>query len=335
MSDYQEAKKQEAKKCAAPHSLTETEEEIPEQNSFPCSCCGQAVPEGAIFCPECGQNLKAPSFCTNCGAAIIEGADICEACKSWLLHDQCIFCYAHLEHDAAFCPECGNPRDGIKCPDCGNLSIFDFCTRCGKALTESAAKALKLAKADPDAKALVDSIQETVKIEAEIAKLEILIKEAPGTLSSAAPARPQERTMGRFSASKMAAILQTEKNIDSAAIRRTEEQKKADEHARKRAGEEQQQEAERLQRVHEREVKEAQARMEALEKEKAKALAAAAAARALLKSKTFASHQDARCFHNAMKPVSPRGWLCNYAGCLHDDGPNGCYCPSMGGEWII
>ena len=333
MSDYQEAKKQAEKKSSASPNLARPDEETLVQKSFPCPGCGCAAPEGAIFCPECGHNLKAPSFCNNCGAAIIEGADICESCKSWILEDQCMFCYAQLEHDAVFCEECGNPRKGISCPNCGNLSIFDFCTKCGKPLTENAAKAFEAVKSDPDAKALVDSIQETVSIGAEIAKLEKLINQAPLS-PSASPVMSPEKKMGRFSESKMAAILNTDKNIDSAAIRRTEEQKKAEDYARKLDEENQQKENERLHRVHEREVKEAQARMKALEEERAKALAAAAEARAKLRSKTFDSHQEARCFHNARKPANPRGWLCNFADCLHEDGPNGCYCPSMGGMWI-
>lgn len=335
MSDYQEAKKQQAKKNAPSPGNFQTEEQNIDQNAIPCPGCGCAVPEDAAFCPECGQNLKDPAFCNNCGAAIIEGADICESCKSWILQDQCMFCYAHLEHDADFCEECGNPRNGIKCPSCGNLSIFDFCTKCGKPLTENAAKAFELAKTDPDARALVDSIQETVSIEAEMAKLEILINEPPPEFTPIAIEKPQERKMGRFSDSKMAAILKTDQNMDSAAARKAEEQKRADDHAKKVAEDNQKVENERLQRVHEREVKEAQERMRKLEEEKARALAAAAEARAKLKLKTFTSHQEARCFHNARKPASPRGWLCNYASCLHEDGPNGCYCPSQGGEWVV
>jgi len=332
MSDYQEAKKKDVKKSSVSAGFVQSDEENLVQNAFPCPGCGQTVLEEAAFCSECGYNLKTRAFCTNCGAAIIEGADICESCKSWILDGQCMFCYAFLEKDAAFCEECGNPRDGIKCPDCGNLSIFDFCTKCGKPLTESAVKSLELAKTDPDARALVDSIQETVGIEAEIAKLQAFINDTP------APApiqeKPQEKKMSRFSDSKMAAILKTDQNIDAVFARQREEQKQKEEYAKKQSEETQKKEAEQRQRVHEREVKEAQARMEALEKEKEKALAAAAEARAKLKLKTFASNQDARCFHNARRPVNPRGWLCNYADCLHEDGPNGCYKPSDGGEWV-
>jgi len=334
MSDYQEAKKKEVRKSPVSASHIQAEEENPVQNASPCPGCGEAIPEGAVFCPECGYNLKNPSFCTNCGTEIVEGADICVSCKSWILHDQCVFCYAHLDSNAAFCEECGNPRDGIVCPGCGSLSIFDFCTKCGKPLTEGAAKAIALAKSDPDAKAFVESIQETVNINSEIEELTALLNEIPIAPPSATPAKPQERKMGRFSDSKMAAILQTDQNMDGAVKRRADEQRKADEHAKTQADAAQQAETERLQRVHDKKVKEAQARLEALEKERQKALAAAAEARARLKSKIFPSNQDARSFHNAMRPVNPRGWLCNYADVLHEAGPNDCHCPSQGGEWI-
>jgi len=335
MSDYQEASKKEAKKTSVSPSFTQTSEESSVQNALPCPGCGNPIPEEAVFCPECGHNLKNPSFCTNCGAGIVEGADICESCKSWVLHDQCMFCYAHLDSNAEFCEECGNPRGGIVCPGCGNLSIFDFCTKCGKALTEGAAKAIALAKSDPDAKALVESVQETVNIAAEIEELTALLNEAPSIPSFTSPAKPQTRKMERFSDSKMAAILQTDQNIDGAAKRRAEEQRKADEYAKNQADAAQQVESERLQRVHDKKVKEAQARLEALEKERQKALAAAAEARAKLKAKVFHSNQEARSFHNAMRPVNPRGWLCNYADVLHEVGPNDCHCPSQGGEWIF
>jgi predicted amidophosphoribosyltransferase len=45
-----------------------------------------------------------------------------------------------------FCPECGKPKDGIPCPNCGNLSIFDFCSVCGKPVTEEAIADLQKAK---------------------------------------------------------------------------------------------------------------------------------------------------------------------------------------------
>ncbi|MCL2763832.1 MAG: zinc ribbon domain-containing protein [Treponema sp.] len=352
MSDFQEARKQEARKSVQPQAPVEIIEENITIASHPCPKCGVAVPEGAVFCPECGLNLKAPSFCPNCGAKIAEEADICESCKAWLLDDQCKFCYTLMEKDATFCAECGNPRDGIKCPDCGNLSIFDFCTKCGRPLTEGAVKALAFAKTDPDAKALVDSIQETVSIEAELQKLEELINASPPEINvptppqNIGPAVPaQVKKMGRFSESKMAAILKTDKNMDGAALRRAEEQKKAEDHAKKLEDERQQEESQRLQRVHEKEVNEARARhekevseararKEALERDKVKALAAAAEAKEKLRKKTFLTHQEARCFHNARRPSNPRGWLCNYADYLHDDGPNGCYKPCLGGQWV-
>ncbi|MDR0313637.1 MAG: hypothetical protein LBI14_08560 [Treponema sp.] len=48
--------------------------------------------------------------------------------------------------DALFCPECGKPKDGIPCHHCGNLSIFDFCSVCGKPVTEEAIADVQRAK---------------------------------------------------------------------------------------------------------------------------------------------------------------------------------------------
>jgi len=63
------------------------------------------------------------------------------------LEGKCKFCYADLSSsDALFCPECGKPKDGIPCPNCGTLSIFDFCSKCGKPVTEEAIAELKHAQ---------------------------------------------------------------------------------------------------------------------------------------------------------------------------------------------
>jgi hypothetical protein len=230
----------------------------------------------------------------------------------------CTFCYTELEPGSVFCNECGNPKDGIKCPDCGNNSIFDFCTNCGKALTEGAQAALELAASDPDAKMVVESAVQAASIEAEIAKLEKLIQEAPEPIIE----EPPKPRTGRFSDSKMAAILKTDQNMDSTALRKAEEETKTADMAKAREAIEKQEK-----------VREAAAKKQELEKQKTQAIAAAQAALENFKNKQFLTHQDARRFHNAMRPGNPSGWLCNFTNTVHPDGPNGCDEPCHGGYW--
>jgi len=317
MSDYQQAKKQEVKKSSNVPPAPKAKEKIQGKSAAPCPNCGASVPEGALFCPECGSDLNNPSFCPNCGAKTSPGADICPICKTWLLEGQCKFCYTELAPDAVFCPECGNHKDGIQCPNCGTLSIFDFCTKCGTPLTEGAALALELAKDDPDAQKLVAAVEQAVTIEAELAKLEALLNaDAP-----ASPAPPPVRK-SLFSDRQFASIMKTGENRESAVLHRVEEEKKAAETARMH--EEQKRQSD---------IREAKARKEALEKQKEEAIAAANAAKMKFKSKTFLSHQDARRFHNAMRPARTSGWLCNFTNTVHIDGPNGCDQPGLGGYW--
>ncbi|MDR3019978.1 MAG: zinc ribbon domain-containing protein [Treponema sp.] len=320
MTGSQQAQKQEEKKTAAPPP-SQTKVKPKDQNEILCPGCSAGVPEGALFCPECGFNLGQPSFCPNCGANVNPGADICITCKSWLLDGQCKFCYANLSHDAVFCPDCGNPKDGIPCPKCHNLSIFDFCTTCGIPLTEGGQAALELAQSDPDAKTMVESFQQAASIEAEIAKLESLISDAPETLTALPPIREKKE---RFSNLQMAAVLKSEQNIDIAAVRRAEDEKRAAESA-KRKEEEKRQAA----------IAEAAEKKRALERQKAEALEAAQKAMMKFKDKQFLTHQEARRFHNAIKPAGDdvAGWLCNFTNTVHPDGPNGCDEPGHGGYW--
>ena len=354
MSDYQEAKKQDVKKSGSAPPAHRVQEKIQEQNAVPCPNCGASIPDDALFCPECGADLNHPAFCQNCGAKTSPGADICEVCKTWLLEDQCKFCYAHLPPDAEFCPECGNPKDGIQCPHCGALSIFDFCPKCGKPLTEGAAQALQLAKDDPDAQEVAAALEQAVSIEAELAELKALIDSeppvdtTPPTVDSMPPEdiAPPPVRRERFSANQMAAIMNTEKNMEDAAARQAEAEKRAQEEAKRQQEEQERkvklreakarEEARRQEQERQAKIQEAIARKEALERQKEAALAAAILASARCREKKFFSHQEARRFHMAMRPDDDRvsGWLCNYSGTVHGSGPDECAEPSQGGCWV-
>lgn len=70
--------------------LTELMKE-PEPEMEVCPVCGAEVPEGAVFCEECGTAIRAkapaapelppePRRCPNCGNELREGARFCGKC---------------------------------------------------------------------------------------------------------------------------------------------------------------------------------------------------------------------------------------------------------------
>ena len=73
----------------------------------PCAKCGTAVPEGAKFCPGCGEKQASGSFCPECGAAVPAGAKFCPECGKKMGASVCAKCGAELAAGAKFCPECG------------------------------------------------------------------------------------------------------------------------------------------------------------------------------------------------------------------------------------
>ncbi|MBQ3569998.1 MAG: SPFH domain-containing protein [Methanocorpusculum sp.] len=73
----------------------------------PCAKCGAAVPEGAKFCPSCGEKQDSGSFCPECGAAVPAGAKFCPECGKKVGASVCAKCGAELAAGAKFCPECG------------------------------------------------------------------------------------------------------------------------------------------------------------------------------------------------------------------------------------
>ena len=72
-----------------------------------CAKCGTAVPDGAKFCPGCGEKQYAGSFCPECGAAVPVGAKFCPECGKKMGAAACPKCGAELSPGAKFCPECG------------------------------------------------------------------------------------------------------------------------------------------------------------------------------------------------------------------------------------
>jgi len=346
MSDYQGSKKSSSapaqKSTAKPQSKIQSK--TPEQKAVLCPNCSASVPEEAVFCPECGFNLNAPVFCPNCGTETTPDADICQACGAWLLDGKCMFCYAELDPNADFCADCGNPKGGITCPHCGNHSIFDFCTKCGKPLTEGAAIAMELVKNDPSAKKLLESIQAAAEIEAELAELDTFISNilASGPSSddgnnssfNDSPAPPVKKSL--FSDSQLSAILKTAENKDAVAARQAEAAKKAEEFRRKQEADQKRMQDADAEKAAVVARKKAEERRKELELQRAKAKAEAQEALKELQNKTFLNQQESRRFFNAIKTlgIAPDGWLCNAYGTLHDSGPNECANPSGGGRWV-
>jgi hypothetical protein len=248
------------------------------------------------------------NICPNCGANVKPEADICEVCHTWLLNGKCKFCYADINLHDAYCSECGNPRDGIQCPHCGSLSIFDFCINCGKPLTEGAQEALELAKHDLDAKALIDAVGDLAKIEADLATLGAPMID---------PVKINPKIDPKKEAKEIAKRLEKEKRLLEAAAKK---------------------EAQRISKGLAEDKKQSKinaeiAKKAELVKKKQEALAAAKAVQEKLKDKQFSNGQDARRFHNAVKPNNVKGWRCNAYNNLHPDGPNGCAAPQHGGHW--
>jgi hypothetical protein len=243
------------------------------------------------------------------------------------LEGKCKFCYADLSSDdALFCPECGKPKEGIPCPHCGTLSIFDFCSKCGKPVTEEAIAELKHAQeeiasqtAPETAKKTFNSNQDarrwynaqvaaqTAGIETELAQLETLINsgpepEEPEVIKEETPP-PAKKSL--FSDRQMESIRKTGAVVDEITRQRLEAERIAEEKRKEaeRIAEEKRkaEEAERKRKEEERQrqIKEAQERKEALERQ-----------------------------------LRARAWRCNAYGAVHPGGPNECADPSMGGHWV-
>jgi ribosomal protein L40E len=311
MAGYQEAKKAATEKKESTQSAR-VEDEPSSQNATICPNCNAELPELALFCPECGSS---PRHCPKCGTAAPPIADICQECGAWLLEGQCKFCYAEIPDEALFCPECGKPKEGISCPHCGKLSIFDFCPACGKPVTEEAVAELQRAQDEILSSAGADgqetavpstpktfasnqearrwynahnpsTLAQTPEVEAELARLEALINSQPEPeiIEETPPAAPPARK-SLFSDKQLASIRKTGAVVDAAIHKREEEERIAEE--KRRAEEERQ-----------RQIREAQARKEELERQ-----------------------------------LRSRRWRCNAYGNEHS-GPHECFSPSMGGQWV-
>lgn len=74
-----------------------------------CKKCGAAAPEGAIYCPHCGNRVDGKRICHSCGATNEESYKYCVRCGVRIDgKNACENCGA--EYEGEFCPQCGTKR---------------------------------------------------------------------------------------------------------------------------------------------------------------------------------------------------------------------------------
>ena len=239
------------------------------------------------------------SKCLNCGWAMSTTADVCENCGDWLLKGKCNFCYAEVEEGQKFCAECGNPPNGIICKACRKLSHFDFCQHCNVPLTEQANESIALIANAIEFQNLVNAteyqlIQE--KLDAELNK----------------PIGYRSKLNAQNSKKKDVFVLKRNPNLNIEENIKLVEQSKQNINEKGQIIQQQQKETRALKVLED------------------------------LKKKSFSNNQEARKFFGALKIYLPQiiyrripiGWKCNAYDCIHENGPQECGDPSLGGIWL-
>lgn len=271
-----------------------------EEEGKECKSCHYLNELEAMFCANCGADLREQKKCPKCGAKIISpNADICEVCGEWLLEGKCKFCYADLEEGATFCAECGNPVAGIVCPECGKLSYFDFCKFCNAPLTNVAHKMIEKVKNNPQEEVEIFSTNQEArayfmaqKYIIISQKVEVIEMNKDNELLKLKDYMEKVEKKGRmvykpiFSDKQRESINAAGKSAEKEIERQEEERRRREEEERRR------QEEERRRQEEERRKREEEKRRGA------------------------------------------KGWVCNAYGAFHSDGPCGCADPSKGGHWV-
>ena len=77
-----------------------------------CGQCGNQIPQGTKFCPQCGASAtKDLKKCIKCGKDIEKGMKFCPECGASQQTPVCPKCGVKILTGAKFCPECGQPLD--------------------------------------------------------------------------------------------------------------------------------------------------------------------------------------------------------------------------------
>jgi hypothetical protein len=263
-------------------------------------------------------------WCPGCGAAVAEGGDLCEGCGRWLLEGSCPFCLAPVPAGARFCTECGNPPAGAECPRCSAITHFHFCPHCQSPVTVDAQ--LMLEALDEDAAVLeaLSAFAAVDALDAEISALDpaVEVAEPCRPVSSGAPseaARLLDKLSGLSAAKRVTPTTTDARPRVTSNFSLDAAQMSGSDPDAAPAG--------------------ASSRLE--EAREARHTAEEAAREALRKAqeRIFASHQQARCFFEAIRlkfktvQRTVYGWRCNWADVLHP-APQYCGNPGLGGTWV-
>lgn len=266
-------------------------------DSVTCPHCGAVNEPGALFCENCGRQLR-ERRCPMCGALLEDDADYCERCHQYVDAEHCSFCHAMVGPDDQYCPDCGASLAGIECPVCHTVGKFGFCEACGTPLTDSARIALREAWQD---EALAERVQ---NLEQELEQLWMT--------------RPVSNDQQRAKLQAVMALSQRVKELIAQEVRKetstpvTPIEVKKEEPAEPEILTEQE-----LQKK----INSVQMALQSVLDEMA------------IEHQANPAH--ARNVAMARKPkVSRLAWKCNYKHALHTS-PLGCACPHHGGKWVV
>lgn len=100
-----------------------------------CPKCSSAVAENAVYCGQCGHQLK--DICPECGGASLAGSDYCSMCGKRMIPfaPACARCGSRVQRWMSYCTDCGAAQHQ-SCVACGSTiqSGWSYCGNCGREL---------------------------------------------------------------------------------------------------------------------------------------------------------------------------------------------------------